>query len=149
MNVRKKKIKFQNFIFSSPNSFNENDQLSNRNQRPSLKEYSGQENPIQQSNQSSPSSLRFNRTDSGASRERGNEQNLSRRSETKLGLMETTSTSPIPQRSSRANEDNQQQTRRKNDDRSSSAGKRDERLTGGNTGIQQQSPWNQDGGRSS
>ena len=63
--------------------------------------------------------------------------------------METTSTSPIPQRSSRTNEDNLQQTRRTNDDRSSSASKRDERLTGGNTGIQQQSPWSQDGGRSS
>ena len=103
------------------------------------------ENRIQQSNQSSS---RFNRTDSAPS-VRSREQNASRQSGAKVDLMKTTSTSPIPQRSTqfgRSNEDNISSTRsnwksNKNDDQSSAAGKREERQTGGNTGVQEQSPW--------
>jgi hypothetical protein len=102
------------------------------------------ENPIQQSNQSS---LRSNRTENVApirSRERDNEQNASRRSGTKVGPMTTTSTSPIPQRSTRPKEDAEQQvTATRNFDKSSSTGKQEE------TGIQEQSPWDRAVKRSS
>jgi hypothetical protein len=59
--------------------------------------------------------------------------------------METTSISPIPQRSKRISDDNSSQSKsNQNFDKSSSSfGKRDERLSGGNTGIQEQSPWDQ------
>ena len=58
--------------------------------------------------------------------------------------METTSTSPIPQRSKRIGDDNSSQSKsNQNFDKSTSFGKRDGRLSGGNTGIQEQSPWDQ------
>jgi hypothetical protein len=84
MFINEVKRKFEYFIFSSFN-----------------------ENPIQQP------SLRSNRTENPTplrSRERENEQNLSRRSGNKPGPMTTTSTSPIPQRSTRINEDNKQKS---------------------------------------
>ncbi|CAF1278704.1 unnamed protein product [Adineta steineri] len=109
-------------------SSNENERFSNRN------EYSRQENSGQQTS-------RLNRNDNTNLRAR--DQNTSKRNETKPGLMETTSTSPIPQRSKQLTEDNKQQTRRKTDDQSSTFSKRDEKQSGGNTGVQQQSPWDQ------
>ncbi|CAF4754376.1 unnamed protein product [Rotaria sp. Silwood1] len=110
----------------SQNSFNENERLSNRNRNSSLNENFRQDNRIEQSNLSS---ARVNQSDSTTSsrlRERENDSNTSRRSGTKVGTMETTSTSPIPQRSTRTNEDNPQQLKRnrnveKNDNKSSSS----------------------------
>ncbi len=110
-----RKRKFECFNFSS---FNENNRSSS-----SFNEYFRQGNPSQQSNQSS---LRSNRIENAASlgtRERENEQNVSRRSGNKPGPMETTSTSPIPQRSTQINEDSiqqQQQKRNRNLDLSTS-----------------------------
>jgi hypothetical protein len=65
--------------------------------------------------------------------------------------MGTTSTSPIPQRSTRTNEDTTQRNRNldKNDYKSSLTSKQEERQSGGNTGIQEQSPWNQGDKKSS
>jgi len=115
-----------------------------------LNEYSRQDNSLQQSNQSSLRSNRGENTTPLRSRDRENEQNVSRRSGDKPGPMATTSTSPIPQRSTRTNEDTTQPPRRNRSvDRSSSTGKQEERQTGGNTGIQEQSPWNQGDGKSS
>ncbi|CAF2463636.1 unnamed protein product [Rotaria sp. Silwood2] len=99
----------------SQNSFNENERLLNRNKNSSFNENFRQENFIQQTNQSS-----------SRSREREKEQNISRRSGTKVGTMETTSTSPIPQYSTRTNTDTTKQSKRnrnvdKNDNKVSSS----------------------------
>jgi len=136
--IEKKRI-FKHFIFSS---FNENNRSSS-----SFNEYFRQGNPSQQSNQSSLRSNRIENTGSLGVRERQNEQNVSRRSGNKPGPIETTSISPIPQRSKQINEDNiqqqQQQKRNRNFDQSTS--KREERQSG----IQEQSPWDQGDRKSS
>jgi hypothetical protein len=80
------------------------------------------------------------------SRPRDPEQNASRRSESKPGPMSPTSTSPIPQRSTKTNVDQQPP---RASDQSSSGNKQEERKTGGNTGIQEQSPWDRSSKRSS
>ena len=101
-----------------------------------------QENPIQQS------TFRANRKENAPpppirSRDRDNDQNASRRAGTKAGPMTTTSTSPIPQRTTRTNEDRvgAPPTRNRTSDKSSSPAKQEERQTGGNTATQAQSPW--------
>jgi hypothetical protein len=135
--IEKKRI-FKHFIFSS---FNEN----NRSSSSSFNEYFRQGNPSQQSNQSSLRSNRIENTASLGVRERQNEQNVSRRSGNKPGPIETTSTSPIPQRSKQVNEDNIQQQQKRNRNFDQSTSKREERQSG----IQEQSPWNQGDSKSS
>ena len=82
-------------MISLQNSYNEIDRLSNRNQISSLNVYSRQ-------NQD-------NSVISSRSPERENERSASRPDEIKLRPMETTSTSPIPQRLTLTKEDKTQQ----------------------------------------
>ncbi len=99
---------------------------------------------------SNQSSLRSNRAENATPprpRERETEQNVSRHSGPKVGPMTTTSTSPIPQRSTRTNENaGQPSTPTRTSDKLSSTSKQEERQTRGNT---EQNPWDRAVRRSS